>query len=264
MMASMRIHVSPKVIEWVVQNSDFNGLSEEWQLEVARWLDYGDQPTMIQIKELSRLLYVPFGYFFLDLPPVEDCALFELRTVVRRINKKPSRNLIETVQDMALRQSEVRDKRAELDYPVCRFVGAGVANLESADDAALKVFKLLGIDDDWYGVKDCHQRFDILQEKLANMDVLVAMRSSVVANADRKLDLKEFRGFVLLDEYLPVIFINGNDSWKKRLFVLVHETVHVWLGTAELFDGSDRLDQKFRNPGGEQRAYAITKAMLAK
>ncbi len=34
----------------------------------------------------------------------------------------------------------------------------------------------------------------------------------VGSNTRRKLDIEEFRGFMLYDEYAPLIFINANDS----------------------------------------------------
>lgn len=259
---SIRFHISPRVMEWVIQNSDFDNLPDEWQMEVARWLDFDERPTIDEIRELSELLYIPFGYFFLDFPPTEDCALFELRTLARRKKKRPSRNLIETAQDMEQMQRELSGKRNRLDYNICRFVGAGVANQEAADKAALLIFEALKIDEDWLSMKDYQKQFEILQNQLAVANASVMMGTHVSDNPDRVLDIKEFRAFLLLDEYAPVIFINANDSWKKMLFSLVHEVVHMWMGTAELFDGGDNLKQKFRNPGCENRAYEITRTML--
>lgn len=259
---SVRFHVSPRLIEWVIKNSDFDDLSDEWKLEVARWLDFDERPTIAQIRELSELLYIPLGYFFLDFPPVEDCALFELRTLARKRTKKPTRNLIEVVQDMEQRQRELSGKRHRLDYSICRFVGAGVANQDSPERAALLILEALKVDPGWSSMKDRQKQFDVLRDQVTQADALVVLGTQVGDNEERKLDIKEFRAFLLLDDFAPVIFINANDTGKKMLFSLVHEVVHMWIGTAELFDGGDNLKQKFRNPACEIRAYEITRAIL--
>ena len=63
------------------------------------------------------------------------------------------------------------------------------------------------------------------------------MMSGIVGNnTHRPLDIKEFRAFAIVDEYVPLIFINANDSINGKLFSLLHEFTHICLGENSLFN----------------------------
>ena len=51
----------------------------------------------------------PFGYFLLQTPPDEDIALVEYRTVGSKKRQKPSRELIDILDQMTAIQDWMRD-----------------------------------------------------------------------------------------------------------------------------------------------------------
>ena len=62
------------------------------------------------------------------------------------------------------------------------------------------------------------------------------MNGIVGKNTHRVLDVNEFRAFAMVNEWAPLIFINGADSAGGKLFSLFHETVHLWIGENDLYN----------------------------
>lgn len=70
------------------------------------------------------------------------------------------------------------------------------------------------------------------------------------SDTHRKLDVGEFRGFAISDLYAPVVFINSADAPSARLFTLLHELAHIWLGSSGISNvapGNSRREETICN-----------------
>ena len=79
-------------------------------------------------------------------------------------------------------------------------------------------------------------------------------------NISRPLAPEEVLGFALVNEYAPMIFVNGVDFIASQTFSLVHEFTHICIGrsglSADLGDGTGYdTAERFCNPVAE--AYLV-------
>jgi Zn-dependent peptidase ImmA (M78 family) len=231
------VTVKPALIRWAISRS---GLSEGDLVrafpKLGEWERGERQPTLRQLEQFAGKTMTPLGYLFLEEPPDEQLPIPDFRTVGDRAIERPSPNLIETIQAMLRRQAWMREYLTEERQPTLQFVGSA-ENARNIVSLAARMRETLGLNINW---AEQHNSWELalrtLRASAERIGVLVATASVVGLNNHRPLDPEEFRGFVLCDEYAPLIFVNGADSKSAQMFTLAHELVHVWVGRGGLFN----------------------------
>ena len=95
----------------------------------------------------------------------------------------------------------------------------------------------LGLAANWTSkLHNWEEALNLLSASIENTGTIVAVNGIVGNNTHRKLQVDEFRGFVLVDDYAPLIFVNNSDSKAAQMFTLAHELAHVFLGSSAAFD----------------------------
>jgi len=248
-----RVYVKPALLRWARERA---GLSEkdllktfpklqEWETEISA-------PTLRQLETYAQRTWTPFGYFFLTEPPEEKLPIPDFRTVRDTPIHRPSPHLLEMVFTMQRRQAWLRDFLIEEQADPLAFVGS-VSLRNDTVAVAAQMRDKLGITSDWarhFGTWG--EALLALRDDIEELGVVTTWSGVVGNNTRRKLDVKEFRGFVLPDEYAPLIFVNSADAKAAQMFTLVHELVHVWLGSGgvsnlEALQPSDNRVEKFCN-----------------
>lgn len=246
-MASVKVKVSPEILNWILRLSGSHAadLDAERQARLDDWKTGRKEPTLSQISDMSRKLRVPFGYFFLNEPFDDTPEVFAHRTIGSLRPSQASRELTDTVSDMELIQDWMIEEMRRQGEDSLDYVGS-LTSAATAEQIAAKIRSTLTVSANWYEDKsDTHVAFDYLREKMERVGVIVMMNGIVGNNNHRKLDSQEFRAFALVDRTAPLIFINRNDeSAPARLFSLLHEFVHILMGTDELYNAPQQSEQE--------------------
>jgi len=203
--------------------------------KVAAWEAGEARPTFRQAQQFAQQVHAPFGYLFLRQPPEDDLPIPDLRTVGDHAPRGISVDLKDVLRDVLRRQVWYRDYQIAMDESAVAVVGRAKGVMA----AAVIVTDMR----EWLEVPPHPNRgnweayFRDLVQRIERLGILV-MRSGIVGNNTRRvLSVEEFRGFAIADPVAPVIFINAADVPEARLFTLVHELAHIWLGESGISDG---------------------------
>jgi Zn-dependent peptidase ImmA (M78 family) len=232
-----RVAVSTALLRWALERSgrDPAALSKKLP-SLPQWLEGQSQPTLRQLETFATATSTPLGYLFLKQPPEERLPIPHFRTVRDRHPKRPSPDLLDTVQAMQRRQAWMREYLIDQGHEPLAFVNSAILQNDSRI-LAQKIRNTLGLEQRWAAQETTWTgALRKLQGRIEAAFILVVVNGIVGNNTHRRLDPEEFRGFVLVDDYAPLVFVNGADSKAAQMFTLAHELAHLWFGSSAAFD----------------------------
>ena len=208
------------------------GISEE---RLREWESGERKLTFNQAMRFAEKAHVPFGYLFLAKPPEEVLPIPDLRTLEGQGVQRPSAELLDLVKLMMQRQEWYREYLQQHFAEANPYVGRASYS-DSVESIVEDIRACLGVEphptrgkwDDYY--RDLVQRIESLG--------ILVMRQGNLGHHSRPLNVEEFRGFAIVDEYAPIIFVNHSDALGARLFTLIHELCHIWIGQSGISDGN--------------------------
>ena len=203
--------------------------------KIDNWLAQTKKPTINQLANLSKMFGIPFGYFFLQHLPERKYPIPHYRTNSNE-TFKPSIDLMEVIETIQERQQWARDLLMEWREKKLDFANS-ISPQTPINKTVLKVREVLNLPLDWANIiPSWTEAFKFLVDRAESAGIFIVINGIVNNNTKRKLDVNEFRGFVLYDKYAPFVFINNNDSISGKIFTLIHEIAHVLLGKSASFD----------------------------
>lgn len=225
------VPASIPVLRWAAERAHLSDTTLESSFRKwALWLSGDARPTLKQLEDFARLTRTPIGYFFLPEPPVLQLPIPDFRTQCDEALAEPSAALLDTLYLCQQRQDWYREYAR-----IQGFARLGFVSSASEDDQPEQVAEAMR---QILGLSVAERRrlstwTDALRQLISKAEdtgILVMASSIVGSNSHRKLDATEFRGFTLVDDRAPLIFINASDSKAAQMFTLAHELAHIWLG----------------------------------
>lgn len=239
-------NINTAMLTWARERSgcSVSDFAHKLMIDEERLLKWesGEQTlTFNQAMQFADKAHVPFGYLFLLNPPVETLLIPDLRTVEGKPVNRPSAELLDIVKLMLQRQEWYREYLKQQFIEPNPYVGRFSVqdDVKTIVESIRKVLNLAshphrGNSDDYYRG---------LVNRIESVGILV-MRQANLGHFTRPLRVEEFRGFAITDEYAPIIFVNHADAPGARLFTLIHELCHIWIGQSGISDGDTHASRK--------------------
>ncbi|WP_280185756.1 MULTISPECIES: XRE family transcriptional regulator [Nocardia] len=231
-----RISVESTVLQWARKSAGFHDVPlAAKRLSVSEntlnsWETGTLQPTIKQLRTISRIYKRPLAVLLLPTPPKDFDALRDFRRSAGGDTLRWSPAL-ESEFRRAVSQREVY---LELQEVAPRTVIEsklvfGFRLQDGAEAAAEKIRTALDMDS-WQPSLWSKPR------ELLNQAVTVIEDLGVQVIHTRDVDISEMRGFSIAEWPFPVIAVNGSDWPRPRLFTLLHELAHLGLRDGGLCD----------------------------
>lgn len=240
-MASVEFQVSRKMIEWIASNEGITSDDLANALAVKKkdkFLNGIINKTIAE--ELTKIGKIPFGYLFLNVPPkIQRPKIPDLRTTVNSVPL--SDNFFDVLNDVTKKIEWYKDYLLEEGYDEkLSFVNKYKFTKDlSFAKVAKDISNTIGFNiyDNKKITKESY--FNKISSLAEDLGILVFKNGIVKSNTHKKLDANEFRGFALVDNIVPAVFVNNSDALSAQIFTLLHEIAHIWIGKSGVSDWGD-------------------------
>lgn len=230
------INVNSNMIAWAISRAGYElQVFTEKFPKVQQWLEGERKPTVKQLEDFSKKVHLPFGYLFLPEPPKEKLPIPFFRTNNSQATSV-SLNVYDTILLMQQRQDWLRDYLTDKEFDKLPFVGKFL-NQNNVQQIVADIRNTLGLQENWASdFKTWQEAQDHLIKHVEDKGIITVFNGVVENNTSRPIPVDECRGFVLVDEIAPFMFINNADYKSAQMFTIVHELAHIWTGHSAGFD----------------------------
>lgn len=211
-----------------------SGLSLEYMKEkvspnFAEFLSGKKEPTFNQKMKIAKQFDIPVGLLLIDKPVERKISELKFRTINSESITVRSLELTDTISEMEEKQDFLKN---QIDYSL------DFINKFSINDDFMEVANyarnILNIKKDYYNSITKDKQLRYLRNRVNRAGVFVFFNGKIGDNTHRSLSVDEFRGFVLIDDKAPLIFINQKDTRNGQVFTLLHEFTHLLIGDEEI------------------------------
>ncbi len=229
---STRVKISPETLLWATERS---GLKADSLFEIypkaLDWIREESEPTVKQLESFAKKIHIPFGFLFLNKPPEERLPITFYRSN-GKVVQTPPLVVKDLVNQIKSKQEWLRDFLVENNYDELDFIGS-LKNFNNINyvNAADIIRAALELSETWYHETKKDKSFRYWIDKIEKNRIFI-ISTGYVGHNRRNVDVEICKGFTLVDTICPFIYINTNNLGGGRIFTLIHELVHIFVGNS--------------------------------
>ncbi len=256
--------VNPEILAWA---RDTAGLTVDQAAHALQFQDTRDrsaaqrlialeageeQPSRSVLLRMSKAYRRALLVFYLAQPPRMGDRGQDFRSVPGGTPPEYSPLLDALIRDIRGRQTAVRGLMEEIDAPPVDFIGTATMNIPPENLAHRITDRLQFSLDEFRRQPDVNRAFGYLREKIEAAGVYVLLLGNL-GNYRTNISVDVFRGFAIADPIASFIVINDQDAQAAWSFTVLHEMVHLWLGTTGISSTSTeaRIEKYCNDIAGE-------------
>lgn len=230
------VNVNNDMLTWAITRAGYDvpAFAETFP-QISGWLEGQKKPTVKQLEEFSKKVYLPFGYLFLPQPPLEQLPIPFFRTNGNQADKI-SINVYDTILLLQQRQDWLKNYLKDKDFQRLPYVSK-FRNSNDINAIVADIRQTLQLPENWASqFRTWQEAQDHLVLHIEDKGIITIFNGIVENNTHRSIPVDECRGFVLVDQYAPFMFVNNSDFKSAQMFTIVHELAHIWTGHSAGFD----------------------------
>jgi Zn-dependent peptidase ImmA (M78 family) len=230
------VNVNSHMLTWAITRAGYDvpAFAQKFP-KILDWLEGEKKPTVKQLEAFSRKVHLPFGYLFLPQPPQEKVPIPFFRSNGNQ-GDNISINVYDTILLLQQRQDWLKNYLQDNDFPRLPYVGK-FRHSNDVNAIVADIRQTLQLPETWASRFSTWQAAqDHLVLHIEDQGIITIFNGVVENNTSRPVPVDECRGFVLVDEYAPFMFVNNGDFKSAQMFTIVHELAHIWTGHSAGFD----------------------------
>lgn len=239
-----RVKANPQMIRWARENAGYELDELPQSLEKSPLWESGElKPTWADLRNLANKYKRPPIFYLMSEPPAdEDDHIIEFRSSERVEEYSPALRL--ELRKAKYRRNAFITLSSEMGFNLPDFSEKKI-NSRNSSVFAKKLREILDVDMEtqkkWIFNKKNKKTYDHStflynwKEIVYNLGILVFETEDVLEN--------EMSGLSLYNDICPIILLNGKNKPNRRIFTLIHELAHIFMGESTICD-VDKYNKK--------------------
>ncbi|HEY0601879.1 MAG TPA: ImmA/IrrE family metallo-endopeptidase [Herpetosiphonaceae bacterium] len=211
-----------------------------------------EEPSRQLLQKMSQRYRRSLLAFYLSAPPKRGDRGQDFRSV--RGGQAGSDNaLLDTlIRELKTKQSIVKSLLEDEEAEPLRFIGSMHMD-DGAEAVAQSIQSTTGFSlTRFRAAKNGEDAFSYLRNRMEAIGIFVLLAGNLGTH-HTAIPIEIFRGFAIADSIAPFVVVNDQDATSARCFTVLHEVVHLWLGTTGVSSTSTetRIEQFCNDVAGE-------------